>query len=444
MPSYQADRAFYYHYAWVIVAIIAAMQMVGTSMRMAFGVLLDPLTATFGWSQGEVTLAYAISSVVTALASPLAGSLGDRYGARRSMAAGTALFVLGMAVMALITQPWHLYVTFGAILGVAQAIFLVPLIPAAMNWFHRRLGLGMGVIMAAWGVGPALAAPLVGLLILEFGWSNAVWIITAGSGAIMVAMIALFRDLPSDKGLLPYGALPMDRVEHTRRAIDKQRIELFAGYMRRTSAYWNMSSIHFLGCVGHAIILVYLVPLAMQENVSLVAAAGLLTVLSGVSVLTRLLTPVMSESLGAKPVMAFWYVVQGVTVLMLFWTHDVWMFYLFAVIFGIGYGGEAGGFPILNRQYYGRAPVGSAYGVQMLGAGLGMALGGWLGGPIFDLTGSYDIALWLSVAASLAGAVSILMLESTKRLLIPDWNAESKGAKAVPSTSSYSGGSGQA
>ena len=289
MPSYQADRAFYYHYAWVIVAIIAAMQMVGTSMRMAFGVLLDPLTATFGWSQGEVTLAYAISSVVTALASPLAGSLGDRYGARRSMAAGTALFVLGMAVMALITQPWHLYVTFGAILGVAQAIFLVPLIPAAMNWFHRRLGLGMGVIMAAWGVGPALAAPLVGLLILEFGWSNAVWIITAGSGAIMVAMIALFRDLPSDKGLLPYGALPMDRVEHTRRAIDKQRIELFAGYMRRTGAYWNMSSIHFSGVrrARHHPQFTWC-HLATQEGVSLVTAAGLLTVLSAVSVVTRL------------------------------------------------------------------------------------------------------------------------------------------------------------
>ena len=109
---------------------------------------------------------------------------------------------------------------------------------------------------------------------------------------------------------------------------------------------------------------------------------------------------------------------------MLFWTHDAWSFYLFAVIFGIGYGGEAGGFPILNRRYYGLAPVGSAYGVQMLGASMGMALGGWLGGPIFDLTGSYDIVLWLSVVASVAGAVSILALESTRTLLIPDWNAE--------------------
>ncbi len=421
-------KAFYFHYAWVIVAIIAVLEMVGTTMRMAFGVIVDPLTETFGWSQGEVTLAYGITSVTTALASPLAGSLGDRYGARICMIAGTALFVVGMAATALVSEPWHFYVSFGVILGVSQAIFLVPLIPAAMNWFHRRLGLAMGIIMASWGFGPALAAPVVGLLISRYGWSTSVWIITIASTIFMAVLIALFRNWPSDKGLLPYGATSDVSTERTEKKIDKQRVAQFTGYMRRTKAYWNLSSIHFLGCVGHAIILVYLVPLAMGEGLSLVTAAGLLTVMNAVSALTRMTTPMLCERYGPKPVMALMYVAQALPVLMLFWTHDVWSFYLFAVIFGIGYGGEAGGFPILNRTYYGHAPVGSVFGVQMLGASLGMALGGWLGGPIFDLTGSYDIALWLSVAASMAGAVSILALESTRKLLIPDWNREAAGS----------------
>lgn len=424
------NRAFSFHYAWVIVAIIAALEMVGTTMRMAFGVIVDPLTETFGWSQGEVTLAYGITSVTTAFASPWAGSLGDRYGARICMIAGTALFVVGMAATALVTEPWHFYVSFGLILGVSQAIFLVPMIPAAMNWFHRRLGLAMGIIMGSWGAGPALAAPVVGLLIDQYGWSTSVWIITIVSTIFMAVLIALFRDWPSEKGLLPYGATSEVSTGRPERNIDKQRVAQFAGYMRRTKAYWNLSSIHFLGCVGHAIILVYLVPLAMREGLSLVTAAGLLTVLSGVSTITRMTTPMLCERYGPKPVMALMYVAQALPVLMLFWTHDVWSFYLFAVIFGIGYGGEAGGFPILNRTYYGHAPVGSAFGVQMLGASLGMALGGWLGGPIFDITGSYDIALWLSVAASMAGAVSILALESTRKLLIPDWNREV--AKTAP------------
>ena len=423
------NRAFYFHYAWVIVAIIAVLEMVGTTMRMAFGVIVDPLTETFGWSQGEVTLAYGITSVTTALASPWAGSLGDRYGARICMIAGTALFVVGMAATALVREPWHFYVSFGLILGVSQAIFLVPLIPAAMNWFHRRLGLAMGIIMGSWGAGPALAAPVVGLLIDRYGWSTSVWIITVASTVFMAALIALFRNWPSDKGLLPYGATSEVSTGRTEKTIDRQRVTQFTGYMRRTKAYWNLSSIHFLGCVGHAIILVYLVPLAMREGLTLVTAAGLLTALSAVSTITRMTTPMLCERYGAKPVMAVMYVAQALPVLMLFWTHDVWSFYLFAVIFGIGYGGEAGGFPILNRKYYGHAPVGSVFGVQMLGASLGMALGGWLGGPIFDLTGSYDIALWLSVLASMAGAGSVLGLESTRRLLIPDWN---KDSAAVP------------
>jgi MFS family permease len=222
---------------------------------------------------------------------------------------------------------------------------------------------------------------------------------------------------------------------------DKERTKVFSKEMRKTSAFWNMGSIHFLGCVGHAVILVYLVPIARAEGLSLVTAASLLTVMSAVSVVSRIFTPILSDTIGTKPVMAFFYFIQGVTVIMLFWTHDLWMFYTFAIVFGIGYGGEAGGFPILNRRYYGHAPTGSPYGFQMLGAGLGMALGGWVGGPIYDMTGSYDLALWVSIATSLLGMVSILMLEPTKKLLIPDWeqsdtmpSAEAGGARqAAPS-----------
>ena len=415
-------RAFYMHYAWVIVLIIAVMQMVGSSIRMAFGVFVDPLEQAFGWSQGTITLAYAIASVVTAISSPLAAWFGDRYGARKSMALGAVLFLAGMVLTGYISEPWHLYLYFGVLMGVAQAIFLVPLIPTAMTWFRRHLGLGMGAIMAAWGLGPALAAPIVGYLIQTLEWRDAFLVLALGSGVIMAGLIVLFRNHPSDKGVLAYGALPEDPVED-RQGPDPIRTKLFNGYIRKTAAYWNLSSIHFLGCVGHAVILVYIVPLAVKEGLSLVAAASLLTVLSGVSIITRLINPILSENLGAKPVMATFYFLQGVTVIMLFWTHDVWTFYLFAIVFGIGYGGEAGAFPILNRKYYGHAPMGSPYGVQMMGAGLGMALGGWIGGVVYDLLGSYNIALMISIVASLGGMVNIFLLNPTHRLLIPDWEA---------------------
>ena len=414
---------FYWHYAWVIVTIIALMQMVGSSIRMAFGVFIYPLSEEFGWSQGSITLAYALSSIVTALASPLAGSLGDRFGARKAMMLGCTMFIGGMLLIGLVNQVWQFYLTFGVLLGVAQAVFLVPLIPSAMTWFRRHLGVGMGFLMAAWGLGPALTAPIMGFMIEQLGWRDTFWATAAASAVIMALLIAKYSNRPADRGLEPYGAVPGDPPV-TRRALSADRVKLFTKFMRHTKAYWNLSSIHFLGCVGHAVILVYIVPIAIAEGVSVVVAAGLLTVLSGVSIGTRLATPVLSDYLGPKTVMSVAYVLQGIPVIMLFWTHDVWLFYVFAAVFGIGYGGEAGGFPILNRRYYGQAPVGSAHGFQMLGAGLGMAVGGWIGGVIFDFTGAYDLALIISIVASVMGAVSILLLERTDRLLIPDWETE--------------------
>ena len=423
-------RVIYPHYVWVIVTVIAVMQMVGTSIRMAFGVFIEPLEQTFQWSQGSITLAYAISSVATALASPVAGWLGDRYGARKAMVVGTAMFLLGMLLTGFINTIWELYLYFGVLLGVAQAIFLVPLIPAAMFWFRRHLGVGMGLIMASWGLGPAVAAVVVSMLLEGMGWQNGFIALGVDSAAIMFVLIGLFGDTPADKGIQPYGFRPGD-VEVQKRKPDPDKTKRFNKYMYKTAALWNMSSIHFLGCVGHAIILVFIVPLAVKEGLTLVQAASVLTVLSAVSVITRIAVPIMCDYIGTRTVMFVFFAAQGILVVMLFWTHDLWMFYLFAVIFGIGYGGETGGFPILNRRYYGHAPTGSPYGVQMAGAGLGMALGGWIGGPIFDIFGSYDVALWISIATSLAGALNILVLEPTDKLLIPDWEAEEDATPRV-------------
>ena len=219
-------RVIYPHYVWVIVAVISVMQMVGTSIRMAFGVFIEPLEQTFQWSQGSITLAYAISSVVTALASPFAGWFGDRFGARKAMTVGTAMFLLGMLLTGFISTIWELYLYFGVLLGVAQAIFLVPLIPSAMYWFRRHLGIGMGLIMASWGLGPALAAVVVSLLLEGMGWQNGFIALGIGSAAIMFVLIGLFRDTPADKGIQPYGHRPGD-AEVKKRKSDPERTKAF-------------------------------------------------------------------------------------------------------------------------------------------------------------------------------------------------------------------------
>ncbi len=118
------------HYAWVIIAIAGAVQMVGAAIRMAFGVLVDPLVQTFDWSPGTIGLAYALMSITAALASPVAGYLGNRFGARRTMIAGTGLFFIGMMWTSQVQQIWELYLAYGLVFGISQALLLVPIIPA--------------------------------------------------------------------------------------------------------------------------------------------------------------------------------------------------------------------------------------------------------------------------------------------------------------------------
>ena len=87
-----------------------------------------------------------------------------------------------------------------------------------------------------------------------------------------------------------------------------------------------------------------------------------------------------------------------------FFATEAWQFYLFVVMFGLCYGGEMVGFPIINKQLFGAsAPLGSIYSVEMVAATTGMALGGWLGGGLFDLSGSYTWALMASMGIGLLG-----------------------------------------
>ena len=134
-----SEKTFYWHYAWVIVLIIFGMQIVGSSIRMAFGVFVDPLEQRFAWSQSNIGIAYAIGMIVTAISSPWAGNLGDRLGAKKTMYLGVILFLIGMILTAFIRNwfSWefnvfniqislgllHFWISYGVILGVAQSIF---------------------------------------------------------------------------------------------------------------------------------------------------------------------------------------------------------------------------------------------------------------------------------------------------------------------------------
>ena len=410
------------HYAWVIIGLSVLLYLGGGSITQAFGVVILPLQGEYGWGQGSITLAYGISAIISAVLSPAIGTATDKYGGRPVLFVGVVCFFIGTAMSAMATEVWHIWISYGLFLGVTQSCLNVALITTATYWFREKLGVGVGLLQCAQGVGPAGTTLLIGILLAHYDWRVAFWSLGIGGGAAMAMIVFFFRSKPSDMGLDPLGgawsgAAGQEFSREIRMVRDKAR----AASIQSTSAFWKLVLVHYLGCVSHAIVIVYIIPIAVLSGVGPVAAAGVLSTLALVSGLTRFLTPVLADSLGARGTMAVMYVLQGLPVLMLFWIHDTWSFYLFAVVFGIGYGGEGSAFPIINRRYYGEGSLGRSFGWQLSGAMLGMATGGWIGGVLFGFYDDYLLTIALSVATSLAGAAVIMSMDQTDRVLILDW-----------------------
>ncbi len=415
------------HYAWVIVAILALVQMVALSINFAGGVLVEPLTdpdGEFNFSFGDIGFAFGLYYLCAAALAPVAGWLGDRYGPRNMMVLGALTYCGVLCLVAFVSAPWHLFLAFGILRGAVQAIFMVPLMAAVSGWFRRRLGLGTGILWAAAGIGPAIMSPLLSELIIEVEWQRTFLYIGIFAGVFILLLALLFRSRPEDIGVAPYGA---DKIEALRNGasnnMERIRSKVFNQHVRRTKAFWNLPAIHGLGCAGHGIVLVFIVPFAVAQGMSFTEAAWILGIISVVSIPSRLLTPVLAERYGTKTVMATCLMLQGLTVICLFFASASWHFYAFAVLFAIGFGGEWTGYLVINRQYFGNGPMGSVYGWQMSGALLGHAFVSWIAGLIVDMTGSYDAVFALSIAASVGGALVTISLEPTSRILIDDWEA---------------------
>jgi len=429
------------HYAWIIIGLSVLLYLAGGSITQAFGVVILPLQDEYGWSQGSITLAYGISAIMSAILSPFIGMATDKYGGRQVLFVGVATFFIGTAIAAMATEVWHIWIAYGIFLGITQACMNVALITTATYWFRAKLGVGVGLLQCAQGVGPAGTTLLIGILLANYDWRLAFWSMGIGCGISMTMIVFFFRSKPADMGLDPFGGAWAGEV-NTRftREIRMLRDKVRAASIQSTSAFWKLVLIHYLGCTSHAIVIVYIVPIAVLAGVGPVAAAGVLSTLALVSAITRFLTPVMADNLGARGPMAVMYVLQGLPVLMLFWTNDTWSFYLFAVVFGIGYGGEGSAFPIINRRYYGEGSLGRSFGWQLSGAMLGMATGGWIGGVLFGFFDNYQITIALSVATSLAGAVVIMSMDKPGRVLILDWeDGLPEEARSTPVQSPGSG-----
>jgi len=406
---------FKLHYAWVVLFAACMLNIASRADHGSFGVFVEPLAELFGWSRGDISAAYSIAFIVGLPAVVIMGWLGDRYGARWLMVGAALLITAGTYLIGTITELWQFYVYYGFFVGsMGHAAFTVLLPVIITRWFDRYMGLAVGIYWAAMGIGPMIFAPVFQWLIETRGWAQAFTLIAIIVGVILFAFSLLIRSSPKEMGLKPYGAEqspPEPQVPASAGAAPAG----LTGVLRQRPV-WLLISIHHLGCVGHSIILAHIVSMAIVEGVSGMEAAAVLGTVAGASAVSRFASAILAARFGGRVLLTLALIGQGAPILILFFAHDAWTFYAFALIFGLCYGGEMVGFPIINRQLFGAAaPLGTIYSFQMVGAGTGMALGGWLGGFLFDVSGAYTWSIAAAIITTCLGIPLALALPRHRR-----------------------------
>ena len=398
-------RKLGFHYGWIIVAISACLVVSAGFALQAVGIVFTYLHDHLGWDPAQIALGGSLFFLAAALVSPLVGIITDRHGAVLAAAAGVGLTLLGVLLTGASTEAWHFWIGYGLFLGLAFPCLRIATSVAVNEWFQHRLGIAVGVLQASFAVGPAGMVLIFSLMIESMGLRGAVWSLGLAGCAGMTVLMLLYRSRPSDLGLRAYGVegLEPPSLLHTGPVRD-MRARAFWSTMKESSTFWCLTTLHCLGCIGHVIVLIYIVPIAEHSGIGHVASAGILSVLTAVSAVSRFCAPIIADRLASKWVIVSIMLLQGVPVLGIFWVDALWQFYLIAVIFALGFGGETPIMLVFTRKYFGAGPMGRPMGCYEISDGLAVSLGIWLAGMSYDTLGSYNYAVGLAIVCSLAGA----------------------------------------
>ncbi|MGH7380503.1 MAG: MFS transporter [Candidatus Methylomirabilales bacterium] len=412
------------HYAWVIAGVTFLALLAASGVRSSFGVFIKPLEQDFGWERGVIALAAAISLLIYGASGPLAGRLVDRYGPRRVLALSVLLCGAGALLSATVTRLWHLYLWAGVLSAVgAGGAALVTASAVAARWFDQRRGLMIGIAGAGTSAGQLLFIPLAMGLTLYLGWRlSFVWM-----GAILVFLIFpvcawLLRDDPAEKGLLPYGAAPPGSTGGTGAAGLALPRRTAVSEAVRSADFWYLAGGFFIcGYTSNGMIGTHVVPHAVDRGLGEMTAAAALGLMGAMNVVGTLASGYLCDRFGKKVPLACFYFFRGVSILYLVAVDTPLSLNLWAVLFGLNYISTVPPTSTLTADLFGRLSVGVLFGWIFLSHQVGAAAGAWIGGRLFDTTGSYTAAfLSAAVLAFVAAGLSLMIREGRPARLAPE------------------------
>ena len=381
-------------YGWVVVGASALIVCIGMGALFSLGVFLKPMADSMGWSRGAISSVALLNWIAMGLGSFFWGALSDRLGTRSVAVAGGLLLGLGLVLSSQVQALWQLYVTFGLMVGFAAGAFYAPLTSTATKWFTARRGLAVALVSSGIGVGILAIAPLARALTSAWDWRVALLVIGDLAWLIVVPVALLIREQPGDVGAAAMGGAARAGREYATR-------EVLA-----TPQFWAIALTHFACCAAHSGPIFHMVTHATDQGIGAMVAATALGVSGLSSIVGRVGGGVLADRIGAKPTLLAGLGLQAAMIVLYLFVRDVVPFYGLSIVFGVAYGGVMPLYALVTREYFGEKVMGAAYGGVFLISTLGMGLGSYAGGVLYDRLGSYA---WLYGGSFAVGALAVAL-----------------------------------
>src|SRR6516165_7720706 len=414
-----------FFYGWLIVGVVFVTMGIAVNARTAFSLMFPPILDEFGWDRGVTAGAFSFGFLVSAGLSPALGRLMDRRGPRLVIEVGIVVMASGMFLATLTSEPWHLYITLGVLVGggsvclsySGQSLFLP-------NWFVRRRGLAMSLAFSGVGVGSIILLPWVQLLIERAGWRTACW----AMGILLLGLLAplnlLLRQRPEQLGLLPDGGVPSETEgSRTSNIVDPvwAAIDWTLPRAMRTARFWWIALGFFGALFAWYAVQVHQTKYLLEIGFDPFEAAWALGLVSLLAIPGQIALGHLSDRIGREWVWTvgnLGFAICYAALLLMRYAPTPELLYVMVAAQGmLGYGlvSVLGAIPaeiFLGRHY------GSIAGTLMVPSMLGGAAGPWVTGLLYDLTGGYALAFSIAMVCCIVSALAI-------------WRAAPRGVRAV-------------
>jgi OFA family oxalate/formate antiporter-like MFS transporter len=394
-PTSSTDRLFY---GWIVVAAAFAITFVGFGSAYTFSAFVESLQRDFGASRGSVSLVFSLAGFLYFALGVVSGPLADRCGARSLAMLGMLLVGAGLALASAARSIFEVYAAYGLGVGLGVGCAYVPAIGAVQRWFVKRRGFASGLAVSGIGVGTLVMPPLASWLIDILGWRNAYLALGGFAAIIGVGMSWLLADDPRDRGTGPDGVPPEANASGPGRA------GASIGEAIRSPQFAGLYAACLISSFGVFVPFVHLVPYALDHHIDQSAAVLLLGAIGVGSTVGRFFLGALADRIGRHSFLLAMFI--GMAAALSIWVIAAGFLSLavFALLFGIFYGGWVAILPAVVMDHFGGRNVSGIIGFLYTSVAIGTLVGPSTAGFIFDVRHSYTLPILASIGANIIAA----------------------------------------